>query len=133
MLKPLYPPDLLELEASGRRADELIGWLRGYSEARIDGRSFDERRCVPPFVVLDFGNQGLFGMQVPEAFGGLGLRFRDACRVFEQLAAIDLSLASLVFIHNANGVRPIMGFAPKPCARSCCRVSHPAGNFPPSG
>jgi alkylation response protein AidB-like acyl-CoA dehydrogenase len=104
---------MLHPDASKRRADNLITWLRRYSEARIDGRSFDERRCVPPFVILDFGNRGLFGVQIPEEFGGLGLRYRDACRVFEQLAAIDLSLASLVFIHNANGVRPIMGFAPE--------------------
>ena len=32
-------------------------------------------------------------------------------RVLEQLSAIDLSLASLVFIHNANGIRPIVGYA----------------------
>jgi alkylation response protein AidB-like acyl-CoA dehydrogenase len=98
-------------DVSRRRADEIIGWLRGYAEERIDSRLFDERRCVPPFVILDFGNRGILGMQIPEAFGGLALRNADFLRVLEQLAAIDLSLASLVFIHNANGVRPIVGYA----------------------
>ena len=50
-------------------------------------------------------------MQIPEQYGGLALRNRDFLRVLEQLAAIDLSLASLVFIHNANGIRPVMGYA----------------------
>ena len=50
-------------------------------------------------------------MQIPEEYGGLALRNRDFMRVLEQLSAIDLSLASLVFIHNANGIRPIVGYA----------------------
>jgi alkylation response protein AidB-like acyl-CoA dehydrogenase len=50
-------------------------------------------------------------MQIPDQYGGLALRHGDFLKVLEQLAAIDLSLASLVFIHNANGVRPILGYA----------------------
>lgn len=98
-------------EVSRRRADDVIAWLRDYAETRIDSRLYDERRCVPPFVILDFGNRGLLGMQVPESYGGLALNNRDFLRVLEQLAAIDISLASLVFIHNGNGVRPILGYA----------------------
>jgi len=116
MLMPLHPLHLADAATSRRRADEVIAWLRDYSEARIDSRLFDERRCVPPFVILDFGNRGLMGLQVPESFGGLALRHHDFLRVLEQLAAIDVSLASLIFIHNANGVRPIMGFG-KPALR----------------
>jgi alkylation response protein AidB-like acyl-CoA dehydrogenase len=110
-MKPVYPPEMAPPEVSQRRADDLIAWLRGYAEERIDSRLFDERRCVPPFVILDFGNRGILGMQIPERFGGLALRNRDFLRVLEQLAAIDLSLASLVFIHNANGIRPLVGYA----------------------
>jgi alkylation response protein AidB-like acyl-CoA dehydrogenase len=110
-MKPIHQFVAAAPELSRRRADRLIAWLRGYSEARIDSRLFDERRCVPPYVILDFGNQGIMGMQIPEKFGGLALRSRDFLRVLEQLAAIDLSLASLTFIHNANGIRPIVGYA----------------------
>ena len=110
-MKPIHQFVAAPPEVSRQRADKLIAWLREYSQARIDSRLFDERRCVPPYVVLDFGNQGIFGMQIPEQYGGLALRNRDFLRVLEQLSAIDLSLASLVFIHNANGIRPIMGYA----------------------
>jgi alkylation response protein AidB-like acyl-CoA dehydrogenase len=102
----LAPTDL-----SRRRALGLIGWLREYASNRINSRLIDERRCIPPYIILDFGNRGLMGMQVPEAYGGLGLRHADNLRVLEQLGAIDLTLALVVFNHGVNGIRPIQGFA----------------------
>src|SRR5262245_37335486 len=109
-MKPTHEARMAAPDLSRKRADELIGWLRQYAEERIDSRLFDERRCVPPYVILDLGNRGVLGMQIPEKFGGLALRNRDFMRVLEQLSAIDLSLASLIFIHNANGIRPIVGY-----------------------
>jgi acyl-CoA synthetase (AMP-forming)/AMP-acid ligase II/alkylation response protein AidB-like acyl-CoA dehydrogenase len=96
---------------SRERANDLIGWLRTYSAGRINSRLMDERRCIPPYIILDFGNRGVMGMQVPEAYGGLGLRYVDNLRVLEQLAAIDLTLASVVFLNGTNGIRPIQGYA----------------------
>ena len=100
--------------ASRQRADDLITWLRDYGEHRINSRLMDERRCVPPKIILDFGNKGLFGMQVPISDGGLGLGYRDFFRVLEQTAAIDTTLATLVFLNNTNGTRPIQLFARPP-------------------
>jgi hypothetical protein len=51
-------------DGSRNRADEVIGWLRSYASDRINSRLIDERRCIPPYVVLDFGNRGILGMQV---------------------------------------------------------------------
>jgi alkylation response protein AidB-like acyl-CoA dehydrogenase len=98
-------------DVSRTRAGELIDWLRRYAAERINSRLIDERRCVPPYVILDFGNRGLLGMQVPEAYGGLGLRHADYLRVLEQLAAIDQTLAAIVFTHSVLGTRPILGYA----------------------
>lgn len=96
-----------EVFGSRERADELIGWLREYAGDRINSRLIDERRCIPPNLVLDFGNRGMLGLQVRTQLGGLSLANRDAMRVVEQLAAIDLSLATFVVNHNFLGVRPI--------------------------
>lgn len=124
----VQPPEPREVEASGgrdpeaasptqedrsrQRADELIPWLREYAERRINSRLIDERRCVPPHVVMDLGNRGVFGLQVPEELGGLGLSHSDAYRVIEQLGAIDITLATMIFLHNTNGILPILGYAP---------------------
>jgi acyl-CoA synthetase (AMP-forming)/AMP-acid ligase II/alkylation response protein AidB-like acyl-CoA dehydrogenase len=103
------PPD----DRSVQKADELLSWMRHYAETRINSRLIDERRCVPPYIILDFGNQGLFGLQAPTAYGGLELRHADAVRVYQQLGAIDITLATCVFLHNVNGVLPILRFAPQ--------------------
>jgi alkylation response protein AidB-like acyl-CoA dehydrogenase len=99
------PPD-----ASRMRADAAIAWLRSYGERRINSRLIDERRSIPPYVVLDMAGAGLFGLQVEERFGGLALRNRDIARVLAQAAAIDLGLGTFLLTSLFPGVRPIAAF-----------------------
>ena len=91
--------------------DELIVWLRDYANNYINSRLIDERRSIPPHIVLDFGNQGLLGMQVPYEYGGLGLNNYDTMRVLEQLGAIDPTLSLFVGLNNILGIRPILRYA----------------------
>ena len=100
--------ELPDAKVSRQRGDELIAWLRGYAGDRINSRLIDERRCIPPYIILDFGNRGLMGMRIPESYGGLGLRHIDSLRVIEQVAAIDQSLAAIIFTYVINGTRPIL-------------------------
>ncbi|HEY3254628.1 MAG TPA: acyl-CoA dehydrogenase family protein, partial [Polyangiaceae bacterium] len=90
------------------QATELIGWLRDYATFRINSRVMDERRSLAPHVVLDFGNHGVLGMAVPQRYGGLELAPSDVMRVTQQLAAIDLTLASFVGVNHALGTLPIV-------------------------
>lgn len=108
---PFAASSVASTDVLSERAAGLIHWLRDYANHRLDLFTADERRCVPPYVVLDFGNQGLLGLQVDRRYGGLGLSHRDTMAVVQQLAAIDLSLAMLVGIHNVLGVRPIANHA----------------------
>jgi alkylation response protein AidB-like acyl-CoA dehydrogenase len=106
-----YQP--LSADASARRAAALCAWLRDYCGRRVNSRLIDERRTIPPYVVLDFGNAGLFGLQVEERFGGLALRSRDIARVLAQAAAIDLGLGTFLLTSLFPGVRPIAAFQPR--------------------
>lgn len=90
------------------RATELTAFLRDYAGRRLNSRLADARRCLPPQVVLDFGRHGLFGLRVPRDLGGIDLGWQAGGAVIEQLAAIDLTLAMLVGIHNELGVGPIL-------------------------
>jgi alkylation response protein AidB-like acyl-CoA dehydrogenase len=97
-------------DESRARGDRLIAWLRSYGERRLNSRLMDERRTIPPYVALDFGNQGILGMQVEEKYGGLALRSREIFRVLEQSAALDLALGTWVLVCLFPGVRPLASF-----------------------
>ncbi|WP_299486083.1 AMP-binding protein [Acaryochloris sp. IP29b_bin.137] len=88
-----------------------ISWLRQYANESINSRLMDERRCISPSIVLDFGNQGLLGMQVPQQYGGLEFGHHDLLQVLEQLGAIDPTLALFVGLNNVLGIRPILDYA----------------------
>ncbi len=96
---------------SSQRADQIIDWLRRYGHDRLNSQLMDLRRCIPPYVVLDFGNQGILGLQVPEEYGGRALLNQDFVRVLEQVGAIDLSLGVFVVMNNALGIRPIQRYS----------------------
>lgn len=95
---------------SSQKTDYLIQWLRSYANEQINSRLMDERRSISPSIVLDFGNQGLLGMQVPTEYGGLGLNHTDTMRILEQLGAIDTTLALFVGLNNILGIRPLLNF-----------------------
>jgi alkylation response protein AidB-like acyl-CoA dehydrogenase len=96
---------------SRERADQLITWFRSYAERRLNSRLMDERRSLPPSLVLDLGNQGFLGLQVGQDQGGLALDTCDLVRVLAQVAAVDITLALLLGIHNGLGLRPLQHFA----------------------
>ncbi|AJY31007.1 hypothetical protein BTM_4906 [Burkholderia thailandensis 34] len=90
------------------KVEQLKDWLRHYARTRIDSRTIDERRTIAPHIVLDFGNEGLLGMQIDRAYGGLGFTNREMLQVVAQLATIDSTLAFFVGLNNTLGIRPIM-------------------------
>lgn len=95
-------------------ADELILWVRDYAGTRLNSRLIDERRTIPPYVVLDLGNRGLMGMQIPTEYGGLGLGAADTLRLIRQLGALDQTLATFVGLANILGNYPILRHATQP-------------------
>ncbi|MCE2029781.1 AMP-binding protein [Sessilibacter corallicola] len=96
---------------SDSELDSTLNWLRRYAETRINSRLIDERRSIPPYIVLDMGNKGLMGMHVSKEDGGSQYSFQQAMRVYQQLGAIDPSLALFVGLGNVLGIRPLQKFA----------------------
>ena len=97
---PAVPP--ASTEALAR-----IEWIKQYFSRRVNAQLIDERRTIPPYVVLDLGNRGLLGMLAPRAAGGLGFSTSDFLRVLEALGAKDMTIALFVGLNNALGIRPI--------------------------
>ena len=63
----------------------------GAAQRSIDGR-FD------PDLVTEIARLGVFGLRVPEAYGGAGADLRSMCIVAEEVAAHDSSLAVTVHV-----------------------------------
>jgi len=106
----LRPRAVSDKAGSALRADVMVAWLRQYAARRLNAMLDDERRTIAPHLVLDFGNRGLFGLQAPRELGGQDLSSVDLVRVMAQLAAIDLTLATVVGVHNGLGLRPLLRF-----------------------
>jgi acyl-CoA dehydrogenase family protein 9 len=51
---------------------------------------------------------GLFGLSIPEEFGGLGLSTSAYSRIMQELAAIDASLAVTVGAHQSIGLKALL-------------------------
>jgi alkylation response protein AidB-like acyl-CoA dehydrogenase/acyl carrier protein len=108
--QPGAAPTPVDRSESRASADAMISWLRRYAERRINSRVIDERRTIPPYVALDLGNAGFFGLQAPRRYGGKELATVDLMRVLEQLAAADMTVATMVGVHNGLGIRPLLRF-----------------------
>ena len=82
----------MALDAETR--DQLIEAVRRFVTERLRPleAQVSEEDAIPDAVVQEMRELGLFGLSIPEAYGGLELSMEDECRV-----AIELGRASPVF------------------------------------
>lgn len=81
----------------------LLGALRGFLSERVvpTAAERDAAGAFPHDLVRELAELGVFGLQVPEAYGGLGLSTRSAARLLEEIAWADGSLGLTVASHNS--------------------------------
>ena len=63
----------------------------------------EEEERIPESVVRQMRELGLFGMAIPEEFGGLGLPALAQCVVMEQLSRTNLSFRIMITTNNGIG------------------------------
>jgi alkylation response protein AidB-like acyl-CoA dehydrogenase len=64
-------------------------------------KSWDEEERFPHEVIKPMGEMGLFGMQVPEKYGGAGMKFHDYVLALEEIARADASVGLTMASHNS--------------------------------
>jgi short-chain 2-methylacyl-CoA dehydrogenase len=89
---------------------------------RMKVRKFAEEIIKPVAAGLDsreefsveltqaMGENGLFGVNIPKEYGGLGMDYRSLVLAVEEVARIDGSQAATVAAHNSLGLGPIYLF-----------------------
>jgi short-chain 2-methylacyl-CoA dehydrogenase len=68
-------------------------------------------RCEFPYdIVRRMGQMGLFGLPIPEEYGGMGGDYFALCIVLEELARVDSSVAITLEAAVSLGAMPILRF-----------------------
>ena len=62
---------------------------------------WDAEERFPAEVIPAMGEMGLLGMQIPEAYGGAGMKFHDYVVALEEVARADGSLGLTMASHNS--------------------------------
>ena len=71
---------------------------------------WDRDDAIPPSAIAKLAEMGLFGMGVPEAWGGLGYDSRTVSIVIEEIARVSAALGIMVSVHNSVGAYPIYAY-----------------------
>ena len=62
---------------------------------------WDREERFPHEVIAPMAEMGLFGMQIPEAYGGAGMHFVDYVVALEEVAHADASIGLTMASHNS--------------------------------
>ena len=105
----IFPfPRLLRDEQ--RRTHDLCQRLHEFAHAQVDSQAIDRDEHIPKEVLSGLSSLGLFGLNIPTVYGGLGLGAGASCRLYDALGEIDGSLAVTVATHTALAGRSLTDF-----------------------
>lgn len=108
------------LHISGADADEsgivesLIDEIDRFAAAKINAREIDKAKKIDRSILSGLAEMGLFGLSIPQEFGGAGLTLRGTCAVIAGLARHDRSVATTVGLHVGLGTRALISAGPRP-------------------
>jgi acyl-CoA dehydrogenase family protein 9 len=109
-------PDELLVKFPEPSADEretvstFLGSLRDFAREKIDPGRIDREKRIPPEVVRGLAELGIFGLTIPESYGGYGFSSAAYCRVTEEIGRTDASLGILVGGHQSIGLKALLLF-----------------------
>ncbi|GLJ62147.1 butyryl-CoA dehydrogenase [Microbacterium barkeri] len=98
----MLEPDLQELARTVRAfADDVVAPA---------AYTYDTERRLPLEIIAEMGRMGLFGLPLPEEYGGQGKSYLHLCVAVEQLARVDQSIAVTLEAGLGLGAMPIYRF-----------------------
>ena len=78
--------------------------------AGYDPRRLEELATVPEELMARLRATGIFGLDIPVEYGGLGFSLTEYLRAIEELAGSDMSLAIIPLAHLSIGMKGILLF-----------------------
>lgn len=89
------PDDLREMQAT----------IRDFMLTRVEDRAheIEDTNRVPPELVRAAADLGLFGLSIPEEYGGVGLSTLGRCAVYEGLGQGHMGFGGMISAHASIG------------------------------
>jgi alkylation response protein AidB-like acyl-CoA dehydrogenase len=85
------------------RGEDFLARLREYCET-LDGARIERDAQIPDDYLAGLAELGVFGMKIPEAFGGLGLTMSYYGQALMLIGSVHPSMGALVSAHQSIGV-----------------------------
>src|SRR5919112_1731501 len=85
------------------RGEAFLATLRGVCE-RLDGERIEREDRIPDEYVAALSEIGVFGMKIPQKYGGLGLTMAYYGKALMMLGSVHASIGALVSAHQSIGV-----------------------------
>ncbi|CAI9553292.1 unnamed protein product, partial [Staurois parvus] len=87
--------------------NQLVGPVEKFFSEEVDSKAIDQNAKIPPETMKGLKDLGLFGMQIPEEYGGLGLSNTMYARLGE-ITSLDGAIAVTLAAHQAIGLKGIL-------------------------
>lgn len=90
---------------------DISGALEGLLGPRAeDFAKWDAAGEFPPEFLQELREFGMFGLVIPEAYGGMGLRNKAYSRTLQEVGKYDASVAVTIGAHSSIGMRGLLLF-----------------------
>jgi len=96
-------------EDQSKLLGSLIDPVERYFLEKVDSSKIDEESKIPDEVMNGMKEMGLFGLQIPEEYGGLGLSNTSYARVVEAVCS-DPAISTTLMAHQSIGLKGILIF-----------------------
>ncbi len=104
----IFPyPEVPEGERQTTRA--IVEKVERFLEDEVDSIKIDAEGELGEPIVRRLAELGLFGLKIPQEYGGAGLSMTGHARVMQSIASFDPSIAALLTAHEC-GLSPILLF-----------------------
>jgi acyl-CoA dehydrogenase len=89
---------------------DLTATLREFCQERVDlrWREIEATNDIPTALLAEAAELGLFGLSIPEEYGGLGLPMVARALVYEELGRTHAGFTSIIGTHCGIGVSVIV-------------------------
>jgi alkylation response protein AidB-like acyl-CoA dehydrogenase len=106
----LHPVTDIDAEEKAR-ADKFLADLAAFLRANVDADEIDRTGEIPPAVRLGLARLGVYGIKVPQRYGGLGFSQTTYCRACLLIASHCMNIFSHISVHQSVGVgQPVLLF-----------------------